>query len=262
MCHKRLLLIVAVLVGISSQAYSMEKNAGNLYRAIERGNTTQLRDTIKNIPDFNPNFNYTMTGYMLPDGRFFIPPTTTAEFENRTLIEKTFCPFLLACEKSQLAIVRVLVEEYGADVNSSKEYSQGLAFTIGKAQPDMVRYLLSKGSKVNPAWIENGRKWLAENPESDPKYKNINQILYQLQGYKFVAGIAMTRTNIGIIAVGVTVAVGAGVWLYKRYQAKKKKHAHEQEENEQTSDEVKFDENADNEEKEPTNEINAPSDQI
>lgn len=61
-------------------------------------------------------------------------------------------PLCFACEKNDLAIVRLLVE-YGADVNSTGDVHTmdviGWATVFGAARPEIVEYLVSRGARHN-----------------------------------------------------------------------------------------------------------------
>jgi hypothetical protein len=216
-----LFLGLLVVVGFCNQSYAMD--TGALYKAIEEGNVEQLRNCIAKVTDFNPGNKYDVTGYKLAGGRFYVQSTGIVVAGQETI--RTFSPLHLACELNQLAVVRFLVEEYGAVDNDDAASSEALRVAMMAAHDKVVCYLLSKGAKPGQALIDGARQWLENsNNKNDPKYNSYRRIYFYLQGGKAIAGIPLTCMNMGIIAVVCVAGIAAGKYFYNRHYRNKKKN--------------------------------------
>jgi len=217
---KKLFVTVLVLAGVYTQGRGMDTAA--LYQAIVDGNVEQLKNCIAKDAAFNPNGQYEVTGYRLADGRFFVPSAGVEGLSQKVV--RGFSPLNDACQSNQLAVVRVLVEEYDAMVNEVANQSMPLRIASNNANVEMANYLISKGAKLHQTRIDELKSW-AERNHNDPSARNIKRIVYALEGYKVVAGIPMTRLNVGLMVAGVAVCAVAGKYFYDRYCAAQKKSA-------------------------------------
>jgi Ankyrin repeat len=220
----KLFLGLLVAVGFCNQGCAMDDlaDATGLYQAIVDGNLEQVQECIQKIEDFNPNDKYNANGYR-EDEKFTSAkaPSAAGKACDRT---KQFSPLYLACEYNQLKIVRLLVDKYGAAVNNERVFNAITNEACATGDSRLLRYLLSRGLKPSQEKIKLGLKWLQHTKnQNDPTYKNVELCMFYLQGGKAIAGIPMTRMNMGIIAVVCVAGLAAGKYFYDRYRAKHKK---------------------------------------
>src|SRR5579872_1902173 len=207
---KLLFLSLLVAAGVCNQSHAMDATQqiiNALYENIRKGHAERVRENIQKI------------------GVDLFKKTGTFERKTRPDEGEEFTPLQLACAHGKLAIVRLLVEEYGTDVNEGYLHSEAVGEAMTNLYPEVMQYLMSKGAKPKQKWIKQLKNNLQNpNNRNSPERGKAQRILYYMQGTKIIAGVPMTRVNMGIIAVVCVAGLATVKYLYDRHYKNKKKN--------------------------------------